>query len=468
MEKDRTKKITMIVLIVAVIGLTVAFAALSQNLTINGSANVDAATWNIHFDNLGEAQISGEAIENEKPSINEDDRVRIDGINVTLNNPKDKVVYNVDLVNEGSIDAEISNIITPTLTEEQEKYLEFKVAYSDTDKELAIGDLLNKGETKHLTITIRYKDEIDPSDLPKDKQTISLSYELTFTQSDGESTVTTTPGEDEKEMFVWESDTVISGLTDYGIEKVKENGGHLVIPEGVTEIAGTSMEEVQETGYITKGFSPIAIGKININDLNQSEQILLDADIIKSVTFPSTLKKIGDMAFHMALGGANYSFSEEESYLTGKLIIPDSVEEVGNYAFAYSGFTSLTLSDNLKTIGDFAFSYYELSQDLVIPDSVITIGEWAFGHTHQTDKNGITSLTIGKNVKTIGDNAFYCHSITSEIYVPDNVESIGDAFDTYENCKFTVSIGKNTVITTNDGRFTCYHGHNDVGPTIRD
>ena len=193
MEKDRTKKITMIVLIVAIIGLTVAFAALSQNLTINGSANVDAATWNIHFDNLGEAQISGEAQENAKPSINEDDKVRIDGINVTLNNPKDKVVYNVDLVNEGSIDAEISNIITPTLTEEQEKYLEFKVAYSDTDKELAIGDLLNKGETKHLTITIRYKDEIDPSDLPKGKETISLSYELTFTQSDGENIGTTNP-----------------------------------------------------------------------------------------------------------------------------------------------------------------------------------------------------------------------------------------------------------------------------------
>ena len=74
MEKDRTKKITMIVLIVAVMGLTVAFAALSQNLTINGSANVDAATWNIHFDNLSEAQISGEAKENSKPSINEDDK----------------------------------------------------------------------------------------------------------------------------------------------------------------------------------------------------------------------------------------------------------------------------------------------------------------------------------------------------------------------------------------------------------
>ncbi len=367
MEKDRTKKITMIVLIIAVIGLTVAFAALSQNLTINGSANVDAATWNIHFDNLSEAQISGEAIENEKPSINEDDKVRIDGINVTLNNPKDKVVYNVDLVNEGSIDAEISNIVVPTLTEEQEKYLEFKVAYSDTDKELAIGDTLSKEETKHLTITIRYKDEIDPSDLPKDKQTISLSYELTFTQSDGENTGTTTPGEDEKEMFVWDSPTVISGLTEYGIEQVKADGGHLVIPEGVTEIAGASYEEVFNNFTANKGFSPMAIANTLNQNITSEEDMFGDKfNIIKSVSFPSTLKKIGECAFAFCTN------------LTGELNLPEGLEEIGFCAFA---------------------ECFNLSGELYIPDSVTYIGDLAFGIMSSGIDNKITSISISKNTK---------------------------------------------------------------------
>ena len=53
MEKQRKIKVMSVVaLIVAVLGLTVAFAALSQTLTINGTANVDAASWDIHFETI--------------------------------------------------------------------------------------------------------------------------------------------------------------------------------------------------------------------------------------------------------------------------------------------------------------------------------------------------------------------------------------------------------------------------------
>ena len=412
MEKDRTKKITMIVLIVAVIGLTVAFAALSQTLTINGSANVDAATWNIHFDNLSDAKISGEAKENSKPSINEDDKVRIDGINVTLNNPKDKVVYNVDLVNEGSIDAEISNIVVPTLTEEQEKYLEFKVAYTNTDKELSIGDLLNKGETKHLTITIRYKDEIDPSELPKDKQTISLSYELTFVQTDKESGTSTPSAPEEPEqsdLFTWDGPTVVTGLTEKGIEQVKANNGHLVIPEGVEEIAGTTIQEFSSTGYLTTGFSPFAIGKINMSESDASDK-LNENSIIKSVTFPSTLKKIGDLAFAYCsnltdldlpegleeIGDGAFMNSEN---LTGNLLIPDGVTTIGNYAFGETSITSLIFGNNVKIIGDYAFIGIEqITGKLYLPDSVLTIGIEAFSKTN------ITSVSISSSTSYNNDS----------------------------------------------------------------
>ena len=52
MEKTRKIKIiSLCALLVAVLGLTVAFAALSQTLTIKGSAAVNAASWDIHFEN---------------------------------------------------------------------------------------------------------------------------------------------------------------------------------------------------------------------------------------------------------------------------------------------------------------------------------------------------------------------------------------------------------------------------------
>jgi anti-sigma28 factor (negative regulator of flagellin synthesis) len=62
MEKQRRIKIlSLSAVIVAVLGLTVAFAALSTTLNIKGSAYLDAAKWGIKFQNLSEPSIVGEA-----------------------------------------------------------------------------------------------------------------------------------------------------------------------------------------------------------------------------------------------------------------------------------------------------------------------------------------------------------------------------------------------------------------------
>ena len=63
------------------------------------------------------------------------------------------------------------------LTQEQQRYLTFKV----TDKngyEIKQGDILEKGETKKITITIEFIKDLTKEDLPKQTSTISLSYKL--------------------------------------------------------------------------------------------------------------------------------------------------------------------------------------------------------------------------------------------------------------------------------------------------
>ena len=298
MEKQRKIKVLAIAaLIITILGLTVAFAALSQTLTINGAATLDAAKWGIKFENLSDGKTSGDAIINDTAVI-ADDLVTINNIDVSLSTPGDSITYTVDLVNEGTINAEIYSIETPTLTEEQERYLNFIVTYDD-GQEVKQGDILEQSSRKNITIKIEFKKDITESDLPKEAQEISLSYGLTFVQTDKtSSTQPGTPSEDVKAMFNWEGDTVITSLTDYGIEEVKANNGHLVIPEGVTEIKGTSMEEVQKTGTLTTGFSPIAIGKIKLTDSDSQDKLNdPEINIVKSVSFPSTLKKIGELAF---------------------------------------------------------------------------------------------------------------------------------------------------------------------------
>ena len=74
----------------------------------------------------------------------------------------------------------------------------------------------------------------------------------------------------------------------------------------------------------------------------------------------------------------------------------------------------------LLKIADQAFNGYSILKNwkVVIPDSVTSIGQWAFSNT------GISSVTLPKNIKTIGYGSFYNNNLTS-INVANGAETIG-------------------------------------------
>ena len=188
MEKERrTKALVIVVLLIVVAGLTIAFAALSTTLNINGTAYLDAAKWGIRFENLSSPTKIGSATTTGTAKIEESKSAEITGINVSLSTPGDKVTYTVDLVNEGTINAKIDKIEKTTLTEEQQKYLTFKVTYKD-GTEVSEGDILSKEERKNLIITIEFIKDLTKDDLPTSTNTISLSYKLNFVQTDDKAT----------------------------------------------------------------------------------------------------------------------------------------------------------------------------------------------------------------------------------------------------------------------------------------
>ena len=188
MEKERSVKLLIIsILFMLIAGLTVAFAALSTTLNINGTAYLDAAKWGIKFENLSEPVKVGNASVVGTSKIEETKSAEITGINVNLSTPGDKVTYTVDLVNEGTINAKIDKIEKTQLTSEQQRYLTFKVA-DQNGKEVSEGDILSAGETRNLTITIEFIKDLTKEDLPKQTSTISLSYKLNFVQTDEKAT----------------------------------------------------------------------------------------------------------------------------------------------------------------------------------------------------------------------------------------------------------------------------------------
>jgi len=118
MEKERRiKTLSLVALIVAVLGLTVAFAALSQTLTINGSASVNAATWDVHFENLSEPKITGDAAVIKMPTISENSTY-IGDFEISITKPGDAVEFETEMVNSGTISAKYEEALINGISNE--------------------------------------------------------------------------------------------------------------------------------------------------------------------------------------------------------------------------------------------------------------------------------------------------------------------------------------------------------------
>ena len=110
------------------------------------------------------------------------------------------------------------------------------------------------------------------------------------------------------------------------------------------------------------------------------------------------------------------------------LVIPDSVTNIGDYAFSgCSSLSSVVIPDRVTSIGDCAFENCSSLTDIVIPDGVTNIGKCAFEGCRS-----LTDIVIPDGVTSMGDCAFEgCRSLT-DIVIPDGVTSIGDC--AFANC----------------------------------
>lgn len=154
----------------------VGYAYLSSNLKLAGTANIAKTSWNIHFSNIKFDDGNVEATTPAK--IVNDTTISMD---ISLESPGDKYSFDVDVVNSGTIDAMLTEIFKTELTEEQQKYLEYSIKYSDGN-EIKEKDLLKKDSKETLKIEIKYKDgnNYAPNDI-----NAKLSFTLNYVQDDG-------------------------------------------------------------------------------------------------------------------------------------------------------------------------------------------------------------------------------------------------------------------------------------------
>ena len=181
MSNDKFKNAILIILAVCLIGITVAYATLSQNLNISGVAKVGKTSWNIHFTKVLTPKAEGYA-EGGKATLNSDSTVLTvsEGI---LKVPGDTITYVFDVINEGDLDAEVETVLTTIdsckasdNTTDVTMYcdkIKYDLVYQDTKEEVKKKDQLLKGESKTLNLIITYDKNKELTSLPNTEIVLS-------------------------------------------------------------------------------------------------------------------------------------------------------------------------------------------------------------------------------------------------------------------------------------------------------
>lgn len=124
-----------------------------------------------------------------------------------------------------------------------------------------------------------------------------------------------------------------------------------------------------------------------------------------------------------------------------KVTIQDGVTNIGNLAFYGTNLTYISIGKDVASIGDDAFLMCSSLTSISIPEGVTEIGNEAFYNC-----TGLTSVTLPSSLKSIDYSAFYgCQSLIS-VSMSDGVTSIGN--DVFRNCTSLSSITFPASITS--------------------
>ena len=258
--------------------------------------------------------------------------------------------------------------------------------------------------------------------------------------------------------------TSLERIGSYAFADCKNIGGDLLIPSSVKEIGDGAFSNcigffgTLEMTHPSRIDNLIKIGK---------EAFAGVRNITGALMIPNTVKEIGDGAFrgcisfdkHLTLS-KNLTKIGKEAFsgckkLIGNLSIPNTVTEIGDNAFygceGLNGY--LKISNKLQRIGNCVFyGCSRLIGGLTIPNSVTEIGERAFQNC--TGFNG--TLTLSNKLETIGNFAFDgCSGFRGSLTLPSSVTTIGKS--AFDNCySFTKLELPNTLsVIPNQAKMDC-------------
>ena len=188
--------------------------------------------------------------------------------------------------------------------------------------------------------------------------------------------------------------TGIGSMAFYGLENLQ----FVSLPEGLETIADRAF---YATGLWTISF-PESLTEIGLRAFSHCESL-------EEVNFPENMDSIGEQAFNACSS-------------LKRALLPEGLEAIPKGAFMNcSSLTYVSLPSTLKSIGEYAFEYTGLTS-LLVPEGVTDISQEAFGLTDHTSTSAVTPVSGFACVGYTGSAAeSYClaNGITFVTYSED-------------------------------------------------
>lgn len=205
-----------------------------------------------------------------------------------------------------------------------------------------------------------------------------------------------------------------------------KNEKEIIVPEGVTRI----YHEVFNGSKAKKIVLPTTLQYIG-------KWCFINCFNLQELNLPDSIIEIDEYAF-TGIGTSGLSGLHE-------IILPKYLKKISKGLFQNSHLYNIQIPNSVEEIGNFAFNHcYNLS-NIVIPNSVKKIGTTVFQNSHN-----LKDITLSNSLIEIPNHSFFACKNLQQIVIPKSVNKIkGGAFTSCHKLNHIIIENPNCVIEKN-------------------